>query len=1014
MGSGNRFFPIPAGDLLTGFAAVAAALWLGACAGSKKKPGPAGPAAPLPEVAMTSGKGDTAASVDLGFGKLDSTKAPSEYASQLYLMTLDNFLAVAGGDAKVPEVMLWKGNHYYNSGDYAKAKDIYESLLKKYPVAAARDEAQQMLAQTYAQTGQLEESEKLYRSMLTQGDGGAKTEAKERLAQSLYLQAEKAEKDGRLQTASDLYVRVAKEFPAVEIAPVALFNAGVMQEKQKKWKDAIAMYGLFFDAFFESKLLPKVLFREAKCREFDGQWQAAGEKYLNLAKTYPAAEEAEPSLYNAGFAFTNGKVLGPAAQAFENYALKFPQNAESPNLLFRAVELYGELKNWDKVAELQAQFTRRYAQDRGRLIQALCMGGTAAFQRGRRDEAVQLMTRVIAEFAALKSSDPSARFYAAQAQHTLGEIAAARMRDIPLRAGAYDSDLKAKTNQLRVAAGEYFKVLDYRIVDWTMRAAFSLGQGFEDFGTQVFDGPRKAGRNAAEQLDREEEALAALSGAYAKAQQQYLQVLSIARKQEVKNKYVEDAETHLTGMAMRLVACQGRTMAKVPQLLRFEAATPEKAIAGKLQQIGRIAPLHEQGMKYFKAFLEIAEEYELDPKVADSLAGWALGSLRSLGGHYLDAAELARGAPMPRGFQPVEAFFYKVKLLQEGIPKLEAKALDFFQQGMDFAVTYNLAKQPGADSLKLAMGRAMFIQAKCLDLLAVQALVNPPIPADAGPEQRKTYQEKIENVGYQLQDQAAEKYRRVVEKAVSGQVPVEWAELAFARLYQIEPDKWTRSGDVDTVMEIVSGKEWMAVPGLTGEGGGARGGWPAPQNPDWVRVRKGVMKALDYPDYVKTPFRFMWCGDKGQGPRVDSVPANYVPWKQMWAQAPLALPDRILGMDLEVVAPQEWTVLLDGDTLLTQRALTGPWHKGVAKDVFPPLAKKLSRGGAHYIRVWAQNQKPTEGFGLWLKLRVRYKFSGNGPVFPWNQAAPSPAQLKRLLDVPFEIPNFTSRDGKSP
>ena len=62
----------------------------------------------------------------------------------------------------------------------------------------------------------------------------------------------------------------------MEIAPVAMFNAGVMQEKQKRWKDAIRIYTLFFDAYFESKLLPKVLFREAKCREQDAQWQVRG------------------------------------------------------------------------------------------------------------------------------------------------------------------------------------------------------------------------------------------------------------------------------------------------------------------------------------------------------------------------------------------------------------------------------------------------------------------------------------------------------------------------------------------------------------------------------------------------------------------------------------------------------------------------------------------------------------------------------------------------------------------
>ncbi|MBW8889283.1 MAG: outer membrane protein assembly factor BamD, partial [Fibrobacteres bacterium] len=805
-----------------------------------------------------------------------------------------------------------------------------------------------------------------------------------------------------LQTASELYQRIPKEFPTADIAPVALFNAGVMQEKQKKWPDAIKIYMLFCDAFYESKLLPKVLFREAKCREQDGQWKTAGDKYLNLTRAHPESPEAEPALYNAGFAYLNGNAQDSAARAFEAYALKYPQKEEAPNLLFRAVELYGEMRNWEKVAELQSQFTRRYANDKGRMIQALCMGGMAAFNRSRPDEATKLMTQALREFASLKTADPTPRFYAAQAQHTLGEIASRRMRDLPIRPGAYDADVKAKTVLLKAAVDEYLKVLDFRIVDWALRAAYSLGQSFEDFGTQVYEAPRKPARGPGEQLDREDDALSSLSASYARAQQQYLQVLSIGRKQEVNNKWVGEANARLTGMATRYMGCQIKAMAQVPQLLRVDAGTPEKAIAGKLQQIARITPYHEQGLKYFMSFFDIAQEYELDPKLVDSLGGAILKSTHALGGHYVDAADLARSSPFPAGFQPMERFFYQVKLVQEGIPKLEAKAMEYFQQGLDFAAKYNLKRDPLYDSLGIALGRAQFVQAKCLDLLAVEALVHPPIPTGAGPEQRKTYQEKLENVGYQLQDQAAEKYRALVAKVVAGTVPAEWGELAFARLYQIEPDKWTRSSDQDTIMDFYSGKEWMALPALPAQG------WPAADNPEWKKVRKGIMPKADYPEEVKTFPRFLWCGDKGQGPKIDTVLATYIPWKQVFAQTAIDLPNQIQGLDLEVVARPEWAVLLDNDTVLTHKAIAGPWNKGTAKDVWPAVSKKLPTG-RHYLRIAAKNDKPNEGFGVWLRLRVRYKLPGTGAMFPWNQATPSPQYLKSLLERDLRIPNFTNR-----
>jgi TolA-binding protein len=982
---------------------MGAALLLSGCAAFQAhKAGAKKEAAPAPaEVKLAAPKGDSVASVDAGLKGPDSSKAPSAFASELYLQTLDNYLAVSPGDEKAPEILTWKGNQYYTQGEFGKALEQYERVRKDYPRSAQAGEASQMAAQSYAQLGRLEEAEKTYRSMLKGEDAAAVAEAKERLAQSVYLQAEKAEKEGKLQTASELYQRIPKEFPAAEIAPVALFNAGVMQEKQKKWKDAIKIYLLFCDAYYESKLLPKVLFREAKCREQDGQWKEAGDKYLNLTRAHPESPEAEPALYNAGFAYLNGNAQDSAARAFEAYAKKFPQKEEAPNLLFRAVELFGEARNWEKVAELQSLFTRRYAADKGRLIQALCMGGMAAFNRGHADEASRLMAQVVREFAALKTSDPTSRFYAAQAQHTLGEIAAQRMRDLPIRPGAYDSDVKAKTAALKAAVDEYLKVLDYRIVDWALRAAYSLGQGFEDFGTQVYQAPRKPARTPAEQLDREDDALSALSAAYAKAQQQYLQVLSIGRKQEVNNKWVGEANARLTGMATRYMGFQMKAMAAVPLVLRVDAATPEKAIAGKLRQIARITPYHEQGLKYFMAFFDIAQEYELDPKLADSLGSAILGSMRSLGGHYLDAADLARSSPFPAGFQPMERFFYQVKLVQEGIPKLEERGIGYLQDGLDFAAKYNLKRDPLYDTLRLALGRALFVQAKCLDLLAQEALAHPPIPAEAGPEQRKTYQEKLDNVGYKLQDQAAEKYRALVAKVVAGAVPAEWGEMAFARLYQIEPDKWTRSGDQDTVAEVYTGKEWLALPALPPSG------WPAPESPDWKKVRKGLMPKGDYPEEVKAAPRFLWCGDKGQGPKIDTVAAAYIPWKQIFAQTAFDLPAHTQGLELEVVARPEWAVLIDKDTVLTYKG-GAAWNQGIAKDVWPVLSKKL-QPGSHFLRIAAKNETPAGGFGVWARLRVKYKLPAAGAMFPWNQAIASPEYLKSLREREVPIPNFTTR-----
>jgi hypothetical protein len=172
------------------------------------------------------------------------------------------------------------------------------------------------------------------------------------------------------------------------------------------------------------------------------------------------------------------------------------------------------------------------------------------------------------------------------------------------------------------------------------------------------------------------------------------------------------------------------------------------------------------------------------------------------------------------------------------------------------------------------------------------------------------------------------------------------------------------------------------------------------------------VRRSDFPEEVKALPRFLWCGEKGAGPKVDTATANYIPWKQIWAQTPFNVPPNATGMELWVVAQQEWIILIDKDTVLNHKALAGPWNKGVTKDVWPLIAKKMSTG-EHYLRIVAQNQKPAEGFGVWARLRIRYKLAGNGaPVFPWNQVSPTPEYLKGLLEREIPISNFTYRSGR--
>ncbi len=61
---------------------------------------------------------------------------------------------------------------------------------------------------------------------------------------------------------------------------------------------------------------------------------------------FPEDELAPAAMYNAGFCFENGEKFSEAAATFEKMASLFPDSEDAADVLFRAGEIYGRIKDW--------------------------------------------------------------------------------------------------------------------------------------------------------------------------------------------------------------------------------------------------------------------------------------------------------------------------------------------------------------------------------------------------------------------------------------------------------------------------------------------------------------------------------------------------------------------------------------------------------------------------------------------------------------------------------------------
>jgi TolA-binding protein len=724
---------------------------------------------------------------------------------------LRNYLEIGTRDEKFYEVKIWLGNHYFAQERYDSALSLFQEIMKEPTSGELHVEASQMIAQTYVRMGNPDKAEEWFHGQMKAGDSATSHDARERLAQALYVQAEKAEKENKLEEAAKYFGDVTRAFPNSEISPIALYNCTVLRERLQQWRKALAGYEKFTELYYNSPMLPRVLFRQAKTREKLGEWQLAAEGYWKLGMTYPNSEQGEPALYNAGFAFANAKLNAKAAQAFENYADKFPQATESPNLLFRAVEIQAELQQWDKVAELQQQFQRKYGNDRNRMVQAQCLGGLAAYHQKRWDAARTALQAAVDVFRSQGNRDPQSRVYAAQSQFTLAEMAAVEVDKQPLREASLDKDLDAKTRKLKWAASEYVKVVDYRIAEWALRSAHALGVLFEAYGREVQSVPVTLAKTPAQALEKMLQSTETMGAAWIEAADHYGQAVWIADQQKVKTRFSQEAEGKPLQLNLAFQKMADSLWNRFGRIWPISGLPNEKAVAEAMDRLAYQAVLATQVVQVSAGFEKTIQSLPKDSSQANAdtvlterFTGtdFSLRLLYLLGSKYQRLQDTVQSTALPS--DSMEAFFFKAKLNLEGLTGIRKEGVQSFEAGLQIAEERRRDSSQWVDSLKTGLGKTLFLHAKACDLLAHKALAQPPIPFDAQPAMRKTFEGRFEEVGYQLQDEAMAQYKNLIARAKAGQVNALYAELALLRLFESEPDAWSVAVKADSAKGVAT------------------------------------------------------------------------------------------------------------------------------------------------------------------------------------------------------------------
>lgn len=375
-------------------------------------------------------------------------RADNEYIQRLGESS-KKFAAAFPEDKRVPEVLLNATEVFYHLGDFEECRNMAQQLMH-HRLSTEKDKytAQRYIADSFVKEeayGKGEEEIRKAISLVPQSDRQDLPMLERALAASQYKQAEGLKSQGKIKEAADAFRRVYESAPGTDIAPVALYDAGVLYLQNKAEGDAINAFQLLFLRYPSSKYTPVAVSEWGEILESRGTYVSAAEIYENASSVLEERSIRETLLYKAIILYDkSGNVdarYNNYFRNFERFQTEFPDSQRLIELTFRAAANREALKDY-------ATAKRFY------------------------EKTVALQKRLGAS-ASIENT-----LLAAKAQLILGDFKKKNYEYIKL-VNPVEENLKKKEGLLKEALADYTAAARYRIADVTAEATYKMGEMFE-------------------------------------------------------------------------------------------------------------------------------------------------------------------------------------------------------------------------------------------------------------------------------------------------------------------------------------------------------------------------------------------------------------------------------------------------------------------------------------------------------------------------------------------------------
>jgi len=221
----------------------------------------------------------------------------------------------------------------------------------------------------------------------------------------------------------------------------------------------------------------------------DGKLQDAASFYRALVAEFPDSALAPAALYNIALVHEKEGAPDDAVRAYLELAASYPDAQEALEGQLRAAAILADREKWKEAGDVLDAIIARDDLSREARIEAYARKGYVQIEQGALDAAEPTLGEAIATWRrASRIEDP---YYIAMAHFYLGEIAARRFDKQPVRSAdeALSADMRTKRELLMKAYGHWKEALQFKQAYWATAAGFQMSQIFYDYWTAAVAAP---------------------------------------------------------------------------------------------------------------------------------------------------------------------------------------------------------------------------------------------------------------------------------------------------------------------------------------------------------------------------------------------------------------------------------------------------------------------------------------------------------------------------------------------